>query len=92
MIKCLTGTQLVSFLQEKLKNKQAMEAVSNEVEVAQGAMNTENFLSRVSESGSLCMHPHQESKTATNENANSVTANLHQLLETSPRTDAVAVG
>lgn len=55
-------------------------------------MNTENFLSRVSVSGSLGMHPHQESKTATNENANSGTANLHHLLETSPRTDAVAVG
>ncbi|KAI3876841.1 hypothetical protein MKW92_042838 [Papaver armeniacum] len=79
-------------LMEKLKSKQAMEVVSNEVEVAQGAMNTENFLSRVSDSGSLCMHPHQESKTVTNESANSGTANRHQLLETSPRTDAVAVG
>ncbi|XP_026403950.1 common plant regulatory factor 1-like isoform X3 [Papaver somniferum] len=78
-------------LMEKLKNKQATEAASNEVEVAQGA-NTENFLTRVSDSGSLCMHPHQESKTSTNENANSGTANLHQLLEASPRTDAVAVG
>ncbi|KAI3990493.1 hypothetical protein MKX01_022793, partial [Papaver californicum] len=80
---------------EKLKNEQlgkATEVVSNKVEVAQGVMNTENFLSRVDDSGSLRMQPHQESETATNANANSGTAYLQQLLETSPRTDAVAVG
>ncbi|OVA05095.1 Basic-leucine zipper domain [Macleaya cordata] len=82
-------------LTEKLKNAQlgqAKEIVSNEIEAVQGAaasMSTENFLSMVNNSGSLTLHPHQDSDA--HENSNSGTK-LHQLLESSPRADAVAAG
>ncbi|XP_026441069.1 G-box-binding factor 3-like isoform X2 [Papaver somniferum] len=68
-------------IMEKLKNAQSSNMV---IEEATQPISTENFLARVNNNSSQ-----QESEVQ--ENSNSGTK-LHQLLESSPRTDAVAAG
>ncbi|OVA01899.1 Basic-leucine zipper domain [Macleaya cordata] len=80
-------------LLEKLKNAQlgrAGEIVSDKMETEESQpISTENFLARVNNSGSVNRRTQQESEV--HENSNSGTK-LHQLLESSPRTDAVVAG
>ena len=51
-------------------------------------VNTENLLSRVNNAGSV----EEEEDMMYEKNTNSGGAKLHQLLDTSPRADAVAAG
>ncbi|KAI3842702.1 hypothetical protein MKW98_015369 [Papaver atlanticum] len=68
-------------IMEKLKNAQSSNMV---IEEAAQPISTENFLARVNNNSSQ-----QESEVQENSNSG---AKLHQLLESSPRTDAVAAG
>ncbi|KAF8412156.1 hypothetical protein HHK36_000113 [Tetracentron sinense] len=80
-------------LYEKLNNAQlgqAEEMVSDKNEAEEALrINTENYLSRVNNSDSVDRNVQQESENL--ENSNSGTK-LHQLLQSSPRADAVAAG
>ncbi|XP_010261473.1 PREDICTED: common plant regulatory factor 1-like isoform X2 [Nelumbo nucifera] len=80
-------------LMEKLKNAEpgeTTEMVSNNTETHEDAsISTENFLSKVNNSGSVSIDDPRD--TEIHENSNSG-AKLHQLLESSPRTDTVVAG
>ncbi|KAI3979294.1 hypothetical protein MKX01_007770 [Papaver californicum] len=74
-------------IMEKLKNAQSSNMV---IEEAAQPISTENFLARVNNNSGSVTRPSQQESQA-QENSNSGTK-LHQLLESSPRTDAVAAG
>lgn len=81
-------------MQDKLKTArlgQAEEILLNSIEDKRGQpISTENLISRVNNSGSISRTAEEEHEMY-EKNSNSGTK-LHQLLDTSPRTDAVAAG
>ncbi|KAF5181584.1 G-box-binding factor [Thalictrum thalictroides] len=80
-------------LMERLKDAQSGQAeknVSNKAEeLIPVPVSTENFLSRVHNSDSVTLNHNLENGAHENSNSGS---KLHQLLKSSPRTDAVAAG
>ncbi|KAG2725450.1 hypothetical protein I3760_01G066700 [Carya illinoinensis] len=81
-------------LMEKLKNAQlgqTEEIILNRIEDKRALpVSTENLLSRVNNSGAVDRST--EEKSDMYENSSNSGAKLHQLLDTSPRADAVAAG
>ncbi|KAJ0053369.1 hypothetical protein Pint_00531 [Pistacia integerrima] len=78
-------------LMEKLKNAHAQEVILNNIDEKKVTpISTENLLSRVNNSGSVDRNVGEEGHLF-EKNSNSG-AKLHQLLDTSPRADAVAAG
>ncbi|KAJ0113442.1 hypothetical protein Patl1_00551 [Pistacia atlantica] len=78
-------------LMEKLKNAHAQEIILNNIDEKRVTpISTENLLSRVNNSGSVDRNVGEEGHLF-EKNSNSG-AKLHQLLDTSPRADAVAAG
>ena len=87
-----TMSDLVN-IQDKLKNAQlghTEEIILNNVEKRTQPISTENLLSRVNNSGSVDRTA-EEDNDLYEKNSNSGTK-LHQLLDASPRADAVAAG
>lgn len=81
-------------MQEKLKNAQLVQTediILNRIEDKRALpVSTENLLSRVNNSGAVDQSTDEKSDMY--ENSANSGAKLHQLLDTSPRADAVAAG
>lgn len=94
MVSCFLLTLKLVNIQDKLKNAQlghSEEIVLNNMDKRTQPISTENLLSRVNNSGSIDRTA-EEDNDMYEKNSNSGTKKLHQLLDASPRADAVVAG